>query len=275
MSKYTNYDLFEELKTDIIDYLKNYMDVSLLEKKFNNCKCVITGKRINSVLVGNVKKEVIVNDNGGFTCMEFYKNKDRIVIRKPIVFVSARAYSKEKQKQVAFHELMHVLSTRTKVIEGKRYNLKSGIYEQNVIYDNTILSLDNDFYYLNEAFTELVSKYIYDKIYCKKYKLKEKLGKCIYKSAYEKGYFILAFNLLNFFEKNPAILFDIYFNNNIKLLKKVLKENKKCDLEVLNSRVNESKSNKQKVMQGYKIYIDALNEIDPLNNKDVLRQYLL
>lgn len=276
MNKYLNNEIFDELRENIKGYLKNFLSESLIESKLNNCKYVLSTKRMNKIYVGNETKTILLNDNSGYTSIEHFKDQyNKINIKKPILFVSAKATSKEKQKQIAFHEMMHVLSTRQKVINKQKYQLKSGIYEQNIIYDKTILTFDNKLFLLNEAITELVSKYIYDQIYINKYKIKEKVGRYIYKSAYEKEYFILVFNLLNYFEKNPNILFDIYFNNNVKLLNKVLKQVQGTNLDIINSRVRDTMKKDPKTQNRYYMYLDSLQSKENLNNKDVLRQFSL
>ena len=274
MKKVTNQNFYNYID-DILNFLEKYIDVTEIRKKYSETRYILTDKEQNMIDV--YKNKFIstkVGLNEGVTTVPIYELNGSYKILNPICYVRNSENNQELILNVMFHELMHVASIKqtlenkeTLVYDtgiNKRIFRINGKYEEK--YDN-----------LNEAMTELVAKVIYENIYGKPYYIVVKKDENRFSSFYEKSYFLLAFLLLNYFEDHLSELFEIYFNNNIELLEKILNENTNMNLEKLDKIVNKLQKNfiSPIINSKYRKTIDILNKENPIKNQEVLKEYML
>ena len=260
---------------DIIKYLSKYINTKNIERKFYEAEYILTDKYNNDIIVGEkIYSKEKVEKYTGITKFPNIQNFFGFESSSPICLVRNLPNDQEFLKNIMFHELMHVGSSEQEVISRKKLVFKAGLFK--IIYNSNFSNYVSNYYrYLNEAMTELTAKFIYDKIYDDNYKIVNfKDEECI-TGIYGKSYFLLAFLLLNYFEDHPDILFNIYFNNNIKLFEKVLKKNTKFNLEKLNEQIISFQQNPYDLDDKYRKIIKEINDKNPLKNKDVIYQYNL
>ncbi len=278
MTNYTeNFDV-KKITHEVIEYLRknSRLNIRKLEKKIENTEFCFTSENVFRFDLGDRIKVMNINPNSGSVCMDPGYN-GKIYFPKCKCIISKNVYSKEKQKQIFFHELMHVLSIqRTKFFNNAI--LKCGITKTIAKYnkEKSFEYLSNDLLLLNESLTEIVSKYLYDKLYDEEYIIVEKNNEKKIMSKYTRSYFYIVYLLLDYFEKNPDKLFEIYFNNNIKLFFKVLKEQtsvNKIDLLNIIEEYAYCNNKSQEMINNFKF-----RKIIPMqitNNEDVQKQYNL
>ncbi len=266
-------EFFKSEIEKILNYLSLYMDIKNIKEKYDNCNYVLADHENQNIDICGIKQNIDLSNIEGLTVNPVYYLNDEFVTLNSTCFINTCRVKKEKMKQVMFHELMHIASTKQYVKDKKIYIIKSGIYyKYNIMYDISNKVISNRSLFLNEAMTELVAKVIYDDIFEKKYVIKEKVGDTIYKSGYIMPYTILAYLVLNYFETNKDILFEIYFNNNIKLFEKILNEKIGISLDVLNVKTNECQQPTKSVIEQFNIYIEELRKNNIILNKDVKKQ---
>lgn len=269
-----NNQLFYELITDIKRYLSEYMDITKIEKQYEETKYVLTKDELNKIKVDEDIIEIKIKQTAGATVTPINYTKKGYKMEKTVCFVR-QEQENSLLKNIIFHELMHVGSTNQELVRKTKLIFKTGIYSK--LHKPILFKKSENFLYLNEAMTELVAKFIYDNLYDEKYKIIEIENKKYSGSVYERGYFLLAFLLLNYFEEHPKELFEIYFNNNIKLFEKVLKENTNFTLKKLNKYVNKIQENLNDfdLYCEYRELIAELEEKNPIRNSEVKKQFEL
>ena len=275
MEKVTNQQ-FKEFIKYILYYLSEYIDITKIVQRYLNTKYVLTDNEYNQFKYSEEEYvEVIVKRNSGITVTPLSKDTGNIKIINPICIVRNDAEHQKKLREIMFHELMHVGSTKQELLDNEKLVFKTGLFIQN--FKNGEAISDGKYNYLNEAMTELVAKFIYDKFNDKKYNIVSIIDGYYKTSGYEKGYFLLASLFLNYFEDNPKVLYDIYFNNNMKLLKKLFKELTPFNLEEINDLIKRSAENPYdaKLNNSINVLIDEIIDKRPIRNQDVLRQYRL
>ena len=261
---------FGKFSKDIIDYVSKYIDTSNAEKNYKETKYFL------------LKKSLYIDENNNknfiypYTGVTKYNYLEGIKIK---CLVRDLPNDQESLKNTIFHELMHVASFNYEKLENENILMKFGL-DWNII-KNDINKLERKYNYINEAMTEFTAKFIYDKLYDTKYKI----TKCVVNnkktisinSIYQRQYFLIAYLLYNYFEKHQEELFEIYFNNNLKLFKKVLKENTDFNLKSLNRIMKIFYQNPYnfKIERGYKNIIRKLNEKNAMENIDIIRQFYL
>lgn len=258
---------------NILKYLSNYIDITEITKRYNSCDYVFLEEDVYKVKIGSEIKEVDFKNKIGSSLSVIYSDKGKLKASKTACVIKKDNVPKNINN-IIFHELMHIGSTETLIINNNKLIKHSGI--QTVEYENIIktVKIDNNASFLNEALTELVAKVIYDELYEDKYTIVEKINNKLYKSKYKLPYFLLSFSLLNYFEKNKKDLFEIYFNNNIELLKEILKRLTNLELDDLINAVN-SLENISIIPDLFKKIINKFDKINPLINEDVRKQYNL
>lgn len=263
---------------DIINYLSLYIDTTEIEKNFKNTKYILTNAEKNKIRIYKGEYlDINVQKDAGITVVPVLADNSGFKLINPICYVRNMPFDPEGVKTTMFHELMHVASHKQELLSRYKLLYKTGLYSK--IYDANTENLDGPekYEYLNECMTELVSKIIYDKLYNKNYEIVSFDGKEYKASIYERGYFLLAFLLLNYFEKHLDVLFEIYFNNNVKLFQRVLKREFGITLDTLNKKLVEFNEKREDIYvdMEYRKIIKDLNKQNPINNKNVLYQYQL
>lgn len=260
---------------DIIKFLSNYIDTEEIEKKYDEAEYILTDNYNNDIVIGRkVYSKEKIEEYTGVTTFPNIQNMLGFESSSAICLVRNLPNDQEFLKNIMFHELMHVGSSEQQVISRKKLVFKAGLFK--IIYNSNFSNyVSNYFRYLNEAMTELTAKFIYDSIYDTKYKIINFKEKDCIVGVYGKSYFLLAHLLLNYFEENPNILFDIYFNNNIELFENILKKNTNFNLESLNKQIIDFQKNPYELDDEYRKIIKNINDKNPLKNEDVIYQYNL
>lgn len=258
---------------DILDYLENYIDIANIYKNYKETEYILTSKNISYLNLENGDSyKLFLEEGSGKTILPMLLNEEKFYFGKQRCFVKETSYGEERLKNIMFHELMHV-GSRNNYTYGK-YDIctKTGIYSIRLIKNKT----NKEYEYLNEALTEFVAKFIYDDLYSQKYKIIYEYSDKLLCSAYEKGYFILAFLLYNYFKENPKDLFEIYFNNNEEFLDNILRKNTIYTLETLNNLIDlfQNKSNKE-INDYYNDLIKNIYYNNPIKNIEIVKQYNL
>lgn len=278
MEKITNKQFYDFIGK-ILYYLSQYVDISKISKNYDNTQYILTDSEENTIRVDKNKYDKVkVKEDSGVTITPVIYKLKGYKVANQICFVRNLADTAEDIKQTMFHELMHAGASKKEIVNKKNVVYKTGIYTKN--YRFTLLNpyeSTSKYQYLNEAMTELVAKFIYDKFNDKKYNIVSIIDGYYKTSGYEKGYFLLASLFLNYFEDNPKVLYDIYFNNNMKLLKKLFKELTPFNLEEINDLIKRSAENPYdaKLNNSINVLIDEIIDKRPIRNQDVLRQYRL
>ena len=278
-------DIFNFFINDILDFLSQYMNINKIEKNYKSTIYKLTPNKINYIPV-KIKNstnfegysKLKVKENTGVTTVPVSKKNKDILLTETICLVRDNAFTEKIQKGIIFHELMHVGSTSQNKVDNKiivNSGLTKIIYQKRRITKGT-----RDLCFLNEAMTELVAKFIYDSLYNDKYDIKVKIDDKYMGTIYYRQYFLLAYLLLNYFEDNPEDLFEIYFNNNLNLLEYVLRKTWNITLKELKKGINTLKKSSFSYFENqrnilYRDWIDKINIIKPIKNKNVRYQFNL
>lgn len=267
---------FKVEQKNIIKILSKYDTENVIQKRFDFTRCYETNKNKNIFKTyKNMTTELnLKKGEGKFVVPVLADNKKFLITKGILVIRKDLKKEKEHLKMTTFHELIHAASTAQEILDKKTLSVRIGIYE--TIYKNNKVLEANDVFedidILNEAMTELVSKYIYDQIYGD-YKIVDYK----YQSGYSRAYFVLAYLLLNYFEKNPKDLFEVYFNGDLDLLDKILQSECQYNLSYLISDVNFAHFSYDNPIKNaeYREFIKNVNRQNPIKNKSVEKQYLL
>lgn len=264
--------------TDILNFLSRYIDITNVAKNYENAKYILTDNEKNKIKIdSNISVDIEVKKDSGLTTVPIVLRTLGFELVNPTCYVR-KMENIDEMKETMFHELMHVGSIYQRILSKEKILYSTGLY--NKIYNKTKNGLagPEHYLYLNEAMTELTAKFIYDRLYEDKYSIVRLKKNCYKNSIYEKGYFVLAFMLLNYFEDNPKDLFEIYFNNNIKLLDKILRKECKMTLRSLNKKIVKFQENYNntdiEIEIEYRKMINQLYKENPLRNENVICQYL-
>ena len=278
MEKITNKQFYDFIGK-ILYYLSQYVDISKISKNYDNTQYILTDSEENTIRVDKNKYDKVkVKEDSGVTITPVIYKLKGYKVANQICFVRNLADTAEDIKQTMFHELMHAGASKKEIVNKKNVVYKTGIYTKN--YRFTLLNpyeSTSKYQYLNEAMTELVAKFIYDKVNDTKYNIVRKSDRGYRVSIYNKGYFLLAFLFLNYFEEHPEVLFDIYFNNNIELFKTILAKKSNLTIDELDDIITKSIQNPDDEELNVKIdlLISQLYRKEPIKNKNVMEQYLL
>ena len=259
---------------DIMNFVKKYIDITEMQERYKNTSYLLTNKEINEYKIteNNIIKVKVTKDSGVTVIPLAITNKGFAIVN-PVCYVRNIPEDQESVKNLMFHELIHVGSITQKIDDKNQLIRLSGINK--MVFSLDYKDLDLDYKYLNEAMTELIAKFIYDKLYDDTYKIVKLTEDMVISSGYAKNYFLLAFLLLNYFEDHPDVLFNIYFNNNIDLFEKVLEENTNFTLKKLNKLMNELQENPNGIWINLK-YARIMKKIyskNPIRNKEVIYEY--
>ena len=256
---------------NVVAYLSNYIDVKDIIRKYKECEYIVTEDKEQELKVGKITQKLDLKKDLGTVISPVYMENGKYKLINPKLYLVKSNITNQDISCVLFHELMHVASTKQLVKEGEKYYQYSGVQKEEVTMCDK--KYNNKAIYLNEGLTELVSKVIYDDIYDADYPIIKYVNTKMYKSSYNTIYFLLAFLLLNYFEENKEVLFDIYFNNNIELLRKTLKE--QCNMEL--EKIIDISEIVFKIMTiDNPLYEKMINKLDKKNkllNKKVIKQY--
>ena len=255
------------LKKDILNYLSNYIDIKEISKRYNEAVYISVEKRVSEIKFENIHEFKIELENGaGNTFTTLPIEKDKFIILPTICIV------RNADKNVLFHELMHVGSISQVKNNNGDVIYKSGINKR--IHRIEKEDIYNFYPYLNEVLTECVAKMIYDDIYEDKYSIVKIENEMIITNSYQRGYFLFSYLLLNYFEEHKKELFDIYFNNNVLLLEKIIEENTEYNIKTLDDKMKklQEKENSLFIELNYKFLLRKLNKKNKLRNKDVIYQ---
>ena len=279
MKKITN-GYFNVMIKDILNFLSDYMDIKEIEEKYKRTKYSLVNKTVNKI---EIYKDEFLNVKipkyAGVTNISYLADEYSFVIVNPICLVRDNLEDQIELRNTMFHELIHVGSISQTLIDKDTLNVKIGLMD--TIYKNSkkIVAKEKikDMTFLNESMTELVAKFIYDKIYEEKYKIRSDKDDKVSDSVYARGYFLLAYLLLNYFEEHPKELFEIYFNNNLNLLEDILLKTWGLNLESLKGNINYVQKGRYK-LKAHKDFLNIIYKIDqknPIRNEDVRYQFNL
>lgn len=221
------FNMFYENARKFITYLEeekifSSYNINKYKKRYRKTKLALTEKSL--VTISNEEDEITINLDGVRAVTLNVRLEH--MIQPQVCIVKTKRISKKLQRQVMFHELMHIAS--------KRFNRKK--YEMEVFCGISIVKNNKRKYVLiNEALTEIVAKKIFDKIYDEKYNLFE---------LEEKPYLNATLTMYNFINDLPdKEVFDIYFNNKVDKLEQIVKNKARIDLDTLDSLFEKNKYN--------------------------------
>lgn len=273
-----NKEAFESSINDILKVLRPIFNDSkfmkFIEDRISLCDfyCFNPDDGLNTVKVGEYESYTLnMQNNGGVTFTPTCNVYNSFY--RPVCAVRTDDNSKNNKflKDTIYHELVHVISTSQYQIKnsGKLYCL--GLFKtQETEYEN----VQNSYYYLNECLTELIAKYIFDKANKDNYNIVYNHG---VESKYARGYFLLAYLLLNRLERNPRELITAYLLNDTESFFSILYDEtgltEKELLKLLDIAQKSLKDFKYEVV--FKYQIKKLNRKNKLQNQDVVRQYKL
>ena len=267
------------LEDKIIEVASNFIDTSKIEESYRNADYIFKDKLINKFVTREGEKFIFMLPANKALTGFIPSLKNNLKVVTPFCAFNTKTDILYR-KGMMFHELMHLGSLKQEQLGEGNLKISTGLVKTNFINSDNLIEEEQeipDMEYLNEAMTEFIAKFIYDRSYYDEYNIVSK-NFLIYKiSAYEKGYFLIAFLLYNYFEKNPKELFEIYFNNDVELFRKVLNKTWGITLEELRDTINYLQKRIYNIFVNYKFKkcIKKINNKNPIENLNILYQYNL